>query len=89
MTKNELWLKVTQENNGQIAALICNLYDRWLDESEYEDINDYLEVIQKKVPEAFKMHKRPFGFTAKCDDGNIQITVKEDGDYLQLVATNA
>ena len=86
MTMQELWQKVNNENGGKIADLIFYLYERWQDESEYEDINDYLKAIQKHIPEAYKIHKRPFGFTAKCDNGNIQITVKEDGDYLQLVA---
>lgn len=84
MTKQELWFKVNKEDNGRIADAIFHLYGRWLDEHEYEDIDDYLKAIQKKVPEAFTMHKRPFGFTAKCDDGNIRITVKTRGNYLQL-----
>jgi hypothetical protein len=48
-----------------IMPLIENLADRWLDESEYEDINDYAPVIQKVMPKGFvitAMTKRPFGF---------------------------
>lgn len=89
MTKQELWAKINKENGGQIADLIFYLYERWQDEKEYEDINDYLKTIQKKVPEAFKIHKRPFGITAKCDDGNIQITVKSECKYLRLQAKSA
>lgn len=86
MTKQELWTKVNTENNGKIANLIFDLYERWLDEQEYEDINDYLKVIQKSIPEAFKIHKNPFGITAKCDDGNIQIIVEDKSAYAQLKA---
>ena len=86
MTKQELWAKINKENDGQIADLIFYLYERWQDEKEYEDIEDYLKAIQNKAPEAFKIHKRPFGFTAKCEDGNIQITVKNERSYLVLKA---
>jgi hypothetical protein len=42
-----------------------NLYYRWQDEKEYEDIKDYGEVIKKALPEGFpflQMNKRPFSF---------------------------
>lgn len=45
--------------------LLGNLYDRWQDEKDYEDINEYGDVIKGKLPEGFKlqeMTKRPFGF---------------------------
>jgi hypothetical protein len=44
---------------------ISNLWSRWQDEKEYEDINDYKLVLEKHIPEDFKivkMTKRPFGF---------------------------
>ena len=85
MTKQELWTKVNTENYGKIADLIFGLYERWQDEYEYEDINDYLKVIQKSLPEAFKIHKNPFGITAKCADGNIRIEVKDERECLRLV----
>ena len=85
MTKQELWTKVNKENCGQIADLIFSLYERWQEEQEYEDINDYLKAIQKRIPEAFKIHKNPFGITAKCDDGNIRIEVKDERECLRMV----
>lgn len=86
MTKQELWTKI-KENDGQIADLIFGLNTRWhYVAEECKDINDYLKAIQKKVPEAFRIHKQPFGITAKCEDGNLQITVKSGRNYLMLQA---
>jgi hypothetical protein len=32
-------------NNDKVGNAFFNLYDRWRDESEYEDINDYGKAI--------------------------------------------
>lgn len=86
MRKQELWKKVSEEEHGRIAGFIFDLYERWQDEHEYEDINEYLKFLQRSVPEAYKIHGNPFGITAKCDDGDIRITVVEKEGYAQLVA---
>ena len=50
----------------KVADTVTSLYERWLDEKEYEDINDYkapIEAIAKKFDvQILKMTKRPFGF---------------------------
>lgn len=49
----------------EIAPLMAQLTGRWLDESAYEDINDYAAPIKKVLPAEItlvKMNKRPFGF---------------------------
>lgn len=84
MKKIELWEKVNKENNGEIADFIFYLRERWQDEKDYEDISDYLIAIQKYIPCAYKICKRPFGVICKCDDGNIQIYVKSTGKYLKI-----
>ena len=81
MIIDKLWEKINKEN----ADLLCDLWERWQDEKEYEDIQDYLEVIQKHIPEAYKITKRPFGVHCKCDDGEIHVQVKREGNYLKLV----
>lgn len=48
-----------------VRGLMENLWARWQDEKEYEDINDYAEPIKAHLPQGFvleKMTKRPFGF---------------------------
>ncbi len=64
--------KTTPANIAKIEAfldliqnLMLNLYDRWQDEKEYEDIADYAIPLRKHLPEGWTlqvMTKRPFGF---------------------------
>lgn len=45
---------------------LMNAYDRWQDEHEYEDINDYAVFVRSTLEacgaKLTKMTKRPFGF---------------------------
>ena len=87
MTGKELWHKVNFENDGKIADILFNLRNRWQCEKEYEDINDYLAIIQKSIPEAYKISKRPFSITCKCDDCDIVIKIVVSGNYLKCVGS--
>lgn len=88
MKKVELWNKINKEENGKIGSFILDLYERWEEEKAYEDINDYLTAFQKYVPEAVKAQERPFGFICSCEDGNLFVFVKKEGNYIQLKAAN-
>lgn len=48
------------------SETMFNLYQRWQDEKEYEDIKDYGEVVRPMVEAQgatfLRMNKRPFGF---------------------------
>lgn len=81
------WRAINKEDNGKTAQfliLLVDLYDRWQDECEYEDLDDYLEVIQKYIPGAFEMTEEPFGFKIKCDDGILAVWIYDDGEQLKL-----
>ena len=59
-----------------IQDLLEQLYDRWRDEREYEDIKDYQKVLAEKLPEGFTMiraTKRPFGFQVSVEGGTVQV----------------
>ena len=81
MTTKELWEKVREEN----AEFLCYLCERWEDEKEYEDIQDYLKAIQKAIPEAAEITENPFGIICKCDDGNIHIQIELNEYHINLV----
>ena len=55
-------------NNENFQDMIFNLYDRWQDEHEYEDIKDYAKPLENIVSRIIgkdiklTMTKRPFGF---------------------------
>lgn len=80
----ELWEQI----NNNYSDLLFNLYERWQEEKEYEDINEYLKVIQRYIPQAFKITKRPFAITCRCSDGNMQVSVKRVGNYVKLFGKN-
>jgi hypothetical protein len=64
-------IKLVYDNlKPTIGRLAC----RWMDESKYEDINDYQKVIEKELPMGFtvvKMTKRPFGFHFSVETGEV------------------
>ena len=61
----------------KLQTSVIDLSCRWNDEKEYEDINDYGDVLKTKVEELdgtfVKMTKRPFGFTFTVDDAKYKI----------------
>lgn len=74
-------------NNDKISNTLFNLYFRWQDEKEYEDIRDYAKVlfgvIQKEFPNAklifYKAFKRPFGIEFVMNGQFIRIWAKVKG----------
>ena len=82
MNTKEQWKIISEE----VAKDLVYLYDRWQDECEYEDINDYLQAIKKHVPNAYEVTTEPFGFKAKCDDGILKVWLSEEGDYVEFHA---
>ena len=83
MKMMDIWEKA---NEDAFFDAFANLFFRWEDEKEYEDIKDYLVPIKKMIPEADRMYKSPFGFRAKADDGAIKIFFKKSGRYLKICA---
>jgi hypothetical protein len=62
-----------------VTDLTERLYGRWLDEKDYEDINDYRAPVQQ-IADGFgvtivKMTKRPFGFHFSVDGRTFAMTV--------------
>jgi hypothetical protein len=63
---------------------VMNLRERWADEKEYEDINDYKDVIQTLIPEypILKMTKVPFGFVVPIQGKRVHFTVFIKGNQI-------
>lgn len=72
--------KKLQQNTREFTQTLIDLFFRWLDESEFEDIKDYLKVMQKVEPRAIEMTIEPFGVKVKIEDKikHFFIDVKED-----------
>lgn len=60
---------------------ISGLYLRWLDEKEYEDIEDYGKALARQLGFEVEMTKKPFGF--KFD--NVHVTVQGDSMRADMV----
>lgn len=69
------------------SKLIIRLYERWLDEREYEDIDQYGDVLKKQLPAGFtltKMTKRPFGFKFAYEGANYWLKCAARGNSLTI-----
>jgi hypothetical protein len=66
-----------------VTDTMCNLYARWLDEREYEDIADYAAIVKPRVTEIggtfVRMTKRPFGFVYTLDGITYTVTINMRG----------
>jgi len=66
----------------RLENTMANLAARWQDESEYEDIRDYQNVIQQQLPEGTvieRMVPRPFGFIMQHQGERYRIEVANHG----------
>ena len=81
-------------NNEQVGNAFYNLYDRWRDESEYEDINGYGEVILSTVKKQYPNYnisliestKKPFGVKLDVEGIKVHLFAKLKGNYLCVCA---
>jgi hypothetical protein len=81
-------------NNDTIGSTFFNLYDRWRDESEHEDINEYGNVLTNTIAKQFptynvsliKATKRPFGVQIKVCDVRVHVWIKLKGHYASIYA---
>jgi hypothetical protein len=82
-------------NNERVCDAMFNLYLRWLDECDYEDIKDYGAAIANVVGSEYKgcnivltkCCKRPFGFHLSIDGENLHIFVKREGDSVTICSS--
>lgn len=61
-------IKEVHEAANQHIGRLLYLVERWDNEKEYEDIQDYLKDVQKRIPEAYKITD-DFSIHFKCVDG--------------------
>ena len=84
-------------NCDAVGQAFYNLFDRWQDESEYEDINDYGKAIVSTINKNFpnygatlvKATKEPFGVILQIGAAKFHVFVKLKNLYLHLCAKPA
>ena len=74
--------KEAKKRTKRFIELLVDLYIRWIDECEYENIDDYLKPIKEVEPRAFEMTSEPFGVKINVDGKIKHIVVAIQGDNL-------
>lgn len=63
----------------QLEILMSNLWNRWQDEKEYEDFEEYKKVVNKALIKygalLTKMTKSPFAFTYSLSNAMYVVTI--------------
>jgi hypothetical protein len=71
-------------------GLMENLYNRWQDEHEYEDFNDYVKPLQPIATECgvkiVAMKKRPFSVVFTSDGKKFAAVVTSKTTHFEIVA---
>jgi len=84
-TFTEIWKKLLDEN---VIDTIGYFADRWGDEKEYEDFEDYKTAVKKNLDKVLgdvseiKMSKRPFGVTFNHKGLEINIRFLKNGKVI-------
>lgn len=91
MTQTERQNVINVLNNRQTLEHFLYLYERWQDEKEYEDFNDYVTSMMQSMPKGatlVKGTKRPFGVVINYGGNKVHISLKLRGNYASLTAKN-
>ena len=74
----ELWDSFN--SNDELIEYFFYLYDRWQDEKEYVDSENYLNVLKRYIPEAVSISDDVFEVECLCSDGYLRLGVKVEGN---------
>lgn len=80
----------TLVNSQKILNLFVNLYIRWQDEKEYEDFNEYAEVMAHNVKNVIgditdvKGTQHPFGIKFTHNNNKLHLTLNVQNEYANL-----
>lgn len=72
----------------KMSNIIAQLYDRWMDEKEYEDFNEYSKCMERILKETcpdvkfIKATKRPFGCQVQIPGMPYQTQLQLANGYL-------
>lgn len=80
-TREEVKKKTLSE---EFADFFGNLYFRWLEEKDYEDIEEYKKIIERELGYSIKrIKKRPFSIEIETSD-NFLMTLKANSSGIEL-----
>ena len=68
--------------NDSLTRFLISLKSDWNLGVYNKNENNYIGLINNYVPEAYILHKRPFGFSARCVDGDLKVLLLgSEGNY--------
>lgn len=80
---------MAEEFMHQVNKRFCYLAERWQDEKEYEDFNDYIVVIRSLCDQFGVVHvnttKSPFGFIFAIEGTKFYQYIKGNKIVLQMM----
>ncbi len=76
---------------SQLTNKMAYLYDRWIDEREYEDFKDYANFMQKEAENIdgvkfIKATKMPFGFKFEFNSKKFHFTANSKLTKIKPIA---
>ena len=80
----------TLVNTRKVLGVFYYLWERWQDEKEYEDFNDYAKEMAKMVSDTigtqvkYSGTKRPFGLKFSANGCNYHLFLKISGNNVHL-----
>ena len=82
MTGAQLWEFL---QSGQ-AQFLCRLYERWQEESQYEDFRDYQQTAHHNCPGLFRLEQEPFQAVYECADGQVIVRFESTREGTLMIA---
>ncbi len=65
---------------------LTTLYERWLDEHEYEDFKAYQEAAKHRCPGLTELRQNPFLALYQAGDGRLAVRFENDGESTKVSA---
>ena len=78
----EVWKRVQDAH----LPFLMNLYERWQDEHEYEDFNDYLAAAFENCPGLTQLWERPFRAEYAAANGKLVLRFRFTDEGIEVAA---
>ena len=75
---NVFALAIQMDRDAEFKRFLNHLAARWADEGDFEDLNDYVEVVRNSRPEVVKVLEEPFRVVFEAEGGFIEATPRGD-----------
>ena len=78
--------KIWEDLQGSQMRCLCYLYDRWQDESQYEDFKEFQEIAHSVCRGLIRLEPDPFRAVFDSVDGEFILRFERDEDGITAIA---